>query len=68
MQYKQDLRNSHKTRMVRDTENIITAFTISRSVTATAIMPEVNLHRILLPLQDNYQSPIPNFQISITNI
>ena len=32
---------------------------------ATAIMPEVNLHRILPPLQDNYQSPIPNFQILI---
>jgi len=29
---------------VRDTENIITTFKISQSVTATAIMGEENLH------------------------
>ena len=40
----QDLRNYHNIRLVRDTENIITTFTVAQSVTATAILGEENLH------------------------
>ena len=32
--YIQDLRNCHNTRLVRDTENIVTTFNINQSVTA----------------------------------
>ena len=51
--------------MVRDTENIITTSKISRSVTATAIMPEENLHRILPPLQKKCASCVSPTDIGL---
>ncbi len=41
--------------MVRDTENIVTTFTVTQSVTSTAILGEENLHPNLPPLQEKCQ-------------